>query len=86
MKLIGVVRKVDELGCIVMLIELRWVFDIVIKDSIEFFVDGDKIILKKYKFYGVCFMIGEIILENKEYGNGKIMLSFEGVQLFFEEI
>ncbi len=47
MKSIGVVRKVDELGRIVMPIELRRALDIAIKDSIEFFVDGDKIVLKK---------------------------------------
>ena len=46
MKSIGVVRKVDELGRIVMPIELRRALDIAIKDSIEFFVDGDKIVLK----------------------------------------
>lgn len=46
MKAIGVVRKVDELGRIVMPIELRRALDISIKDSIEFFVDQDKIVLK----------------------------------------
>lgn len=86
MKSIGVVRKVDELGRIVMPIELRRALDIAIKDSIEFFVDGDKIILKKYKPHGVCLMTGEITSENKEYGNGKITLSPEGAQLLLEEI
>ncbi|MBL3649429.1 transcriptional regulator AbhA [Bacillus vallismortis] len=86
MKSIGVVRKVDELGRIVMPIELRRALDIAIKDSIEFFVDGDKIILKKYKPHGVCLMTGEITSENTEYGNGKITLSPEGAQLLLEEI
>jgi AbrB family transcriptional regulator, transcriptional pleiotropic regulator of transition state genes len=48
MKATGVVRRVDELGRIVLPIELRRIMDIDIKDSIEIFVDGEQIILKKY--------------------------------------
>lgn len=48
MKSTGVVRKVDELGRIVVPIELRRTMDIAIKDTLEIFVDGDQIILKKY--------------------------------------
>jgi len=44
----GIVRKVDELGRIVLPIELRRTLDINIKDSLEIYVDGEKIILKKY--------------------------------------
>lgn len=49
MKATGIVRKVDELGRIVLPIELRRTLDINIKDPIEIFVDGDLIILKKYE-------------------------------------
>ena len=48
MKSTGVVRKVDELGRIVVPIELRRTMDISVKDTLEIFVEGDKIILKKY--------------------------------------
>ncbi len=48
MKATGVVRKVDELGRIVLPIELRRNLDISIKDSLEIYVDGENIILKKY--------------------------------------
>ncbi len=48
MKSTGVVRKLDELGRIVIPIELRRTMDIAIKDTLEIFVDGDQIILKKY--------------------------------------
>ncbi len=48
MKSTGVVRRVDELGRIVIPKELRKVFDINEKDAIEIFTDGDKIILQKY--------------------------------------
>lgn len=49
MKSTGIVRKVDELGRLVIPIELRRSLDIDVKDSIEVFVDGDKIILRKYQ-------------------------------------
>jgi len=44
----GIVRKVDELGRIVLPIELRRTLDIAEKDALEIYVDGDKIMLKKY--------------------------------------
>lgn len=48
MKATGIVRKVDELGRIVLPIELRRTLDIEIKDPIEIYVDGEFVILKKY--------------------------------------
>jgi transcriptional pleiotropic regulator of transition state genes len=47
-KSVGIVRKVDELGRVVLPIELRRNLDINEKDSLEIFVDDEKIILKKY--------------------------------------
>ena len=49
MKSTGVVRKVDELGRVVLPIELRRNLDINEKDALEIFVDEDRIILKKYE-------------------------------------
>ncbi|MDO4553394.1 MAG: AbrB/MazE/SpoVT family DNA-binding domain-containing protein [Bacillota bacterium] len=49
MKATGIVRKVDELGRIVLPIELRRTLDIEIKDPIEIYVDGDYIMLRKYQ-------------------------------------
>ena len=49
MKSTGIVRKVDELGRIVLPIELRRTLDIVEKDALEIYVDGNHIILKKYE-------------------------------------
>ena len=49
MKSTGIVRKVDELGRIVLPIELRKTLDIVEKDALEIYVDGFSIILKKYQ-------------------------------------
>ncbi len=44
----GIYRKVDELGRIVIPMELRNKLGIVEKDPLEIFVDGSSIILKKY--------------------------------------
>ena len=49
MKATGIVRKVDELGRIVLPIELRRTLDIEIKGPIEIFVDDEYILLKKYE-------------------------------------
>ena len=49
MKSTGIVRKVDELGRIVLPIELRRTLDIAEKDSLEIYVDNNTIILKKYQ-------------------------------------
>ena len=49
MKSTGIVRKVDELGRIVLPKELRRTFEINEKDPMEIFVDEEKIVLKKYE-------------------------------------
>ena len=49
MKETGIVRKVDELGRIVLPIELRRMLDIEEKDPLEIYVKEDTIILKKYQ-------------------------------------
>jgi transcriptional pleiotropic regulator of transition state genes len=48
-KSIGIVRKVDELGRVVIPIELRRTLDIEEKDGLEFFVEKDSVILRKYE-------------------------------------
>lgn len=49
MKSTGIVRRVDELGRIVIPIELRNKLKIEEKDPIEIYVDGSSIILKKFQ-------------------------------------
>ena len=57
MKSTGIVRKVDELGRVVLPIELRRTLDIYEKDSLEIYVDGDMIVLKKYE--PACIFCGQ---------------------------
>ena len=49
MKTTGIVRQMDSLGRIVLPIELRRTLDIAQKDSLEIFVEDNRIILKKYE-------------------------------------
>lgn len=57
MKSTGIVRKIDELGRIVIPIELRRNLDIEIRDSLEIFVDNENIILTKYS--PACIFCGQ---------------------------
>ena len=49
MKSTGIVRKLDELGRVVIPIELRNKFNISERDPIEMYVDGSNSVLKKYE-------------------------------------
>ena len=49
MKATGMVRRVDELGRIVLPAEIRQAMDIQLKDSLEIYTEGDTIVLKKYQ-------------------------------------
>ena len=66
MKSTGIVRKVDELGRIVLPIELRRTLNIDVKVSLEIYVDGPQIILKKYE--PACVFCG----------NAKDVVNFKG--------
>lgn len=69
MKSTGIVRKVDELGRIVLPIELRRTLNIEVKDALEIYVDGSQIILKKYE--PACIFCG----------NAKNVIHFKGKNL-----
>lgn len=71
MKSTGVVRKVDELGRIVLPIEIRKTLDIQQKDAVEIFIDEDKIVLQKYQ--PACIFCNNI--DNIVYFSGKRICS-----------
>ena len=58
MKSLGIVRKIDELGRIVLPIETRKRLDISAGDGVEIFVERDRVILKKYE--PACIFCGEV--------------------------
>ena len=49
MKATGIVRKVDELGRIVLPIEMRRTLDIAERDELEIFMEKDQVVLRKYE-------------------------------------
>lgn len=69
MKSTGIVRKIDELGRIVLPIELRKSMDLSNRDAVEIFIEDDKIILKKYM--PACVFCGNA--ENVVLFKGKLI-------------
>lgn len=56
MKATGIVRQVDELGRVVLPIELRRTLGIGVKDGMEICVDGEHIVLRKHE--PQCYFCG----------------------------
>ena len=73
MKSTGIVRKVDELGRVVIPIELIYVVE-------------ERIILKKYKPNMTCQVTGEVSDDNLQLAGGKLILSREGAEQLIKEI
>ncbi|SEO38768.1 transcriptional pleiotropic regulator of transition state genes [Amphibacillus marinus] len=86
MKSTGIVRKVDELGRVVIPIELRRTLGIAEKDALEIYVDDERIILQKYKPSMTCHVTGEISDDNLSLADGKLVLSPEGAKSLVSEI
>jgi len=86
LKSTGIVRKVDELGRVVIPIELRRTLGIGEKDALEIYVDDDRIVLKKYKPNMTCQITGEVSEDNLQLAGGKLILSREGAELLIKEI
>lgn len=56
MKSTGIVRKLDNLGRVVIPKELRDTMNVGVRDSMEIYVEGQQIILKKYE--PLCIFCG----------------------------
>lgn len=69
MKSTGIIRRVDEMGRLVLPIELRASMEINPKDALEIFVKEDMVVLKKY--YPACHFCGNA--ENVKHFKGKIV-------------
>lgn len=70
-KATGIVRKVDELGRIVIPKELRRTFGIDNGDPVEIFTTTDEIVLRKYQPAGGCSLCGSIADRYVELGADK---------------
>ncbi len=76
MKATGMSRHVDELGRVVIPKELRRTLGIEIKDPIAIFVDGEKIILRKYR--SGCLFCGEIKEDTRHFHSEEVCSSCIG--------
>ena len=56
MKATGIVRRIDELGRVVLPVELRRTLNLEVRDPVEIFIDGDAIVLRKYD--AACLFCG----------------------------
>lgn len=86
MKATGIVRKTDQLGRIVIPMELRKKLSIGENDPLEIFVDEDMIILKRYQPDLTCLITGTISSDNLSLANGKVILSREGADQLIKEL
>nr|WP_229029876.1 AbrB/MazE/SpoVT family DNA-binding domain-containing protein [Bacillus paralicheniformis] len=82
----GIVRRIDELGRVVLPVEMRRVLNINEKDPLEIYTDGENIILTKYAANMACLMTGDITTKNKTYAGGKIVLSPRGAEMLLEDM
>ncbi|WP_377521654.1 AbrB/MazE/SpoVT family DNA-binding domain-containing protein [Priestia megaterium] len=87
MKSKGIVRKVDELGRVILPVKLRRIVNIKEKATIKIHMNEneEKIILKKKRHLLECMMTGEISLQNRLYSGG-IVLSTEGAEKLYKQI
>lgn len=69
MKSTGIVRPIDDLGRIVLPIEIRKTLELSPKDSVEIFIDGNRIVLQKYQ--PGCIFCGNH--EELTYYKGKLV-------------
>ncbi|MFE3898617.1 MULTISPECIES: AbrB/MazE/SpoVT family DNA-binding domain-containing protein [unclassified Priestia] len=86
MKATGIVRKLDNLGRVVLPIELRRTLNIKKDEPVEILVDNENIVLKKYSPNLACKMTGEVSEDNLILAKGKIILSREGVKQLLREL
>ncbi|MBE5106449.1 AbrB/MazE/SpoVT family DNA-binding domain-containing protein [Bacillus thuringiensis] len=76
MKNTGIARKVDELGRVVIPVELRRTLGIAEGTALGFHVEEENIVLRKQE--KSCFVTGEVSESNMELLGGRMFLSKEG--------
>ncbi|RAS91793.1 AbrB family transcriptional regulator [Priestia endophytica] len=86
MKSTGMVRKIDELGRIVLPKELRRTLNLEQKEPIEIFVEGENIILRKYQPGKACMITGQISEDNMVLADGKLIVSPRGLEIISRDM
>lgn len=61
MRSTGIIRKVDELGRVVLPVEIRRMLEISERDEVEIFLEGDQILIRKFVPYCIfCYASDEL--------------------------
>ncbi|OQR56409.1 AbrB/MazE/SpoVT family DNA-binding domain-containing protein [Bacillus sp. CDB3] len=84
MKNTGVVRKADELGRVVIPVELRRTLGIAEGTALDFHVDGENMVLRKQE--KSCFVTGDVSESNLELLDGRMFLSKKGASELLDAI
>ena len=71
-KATGIVRRIDDLGRVVLPKELRRVYGINPNDSVEIYTSDEEIILRKYQPAGGCSLCGSVADRYAEFGHHRI--------------
>ncbi len=82
----GIVRKVDDLGRVVLPKELRKTLKLQTNEPLEVFIDEKRIILKQFFPDKTCMITGVIDDKNFIFENGKLVLSKDGANILIQEL
>lgn len=83
---IGIIRKVDTLGRVVIPSELRRILGIEVDGHVEILKNEDEIIIRKYTHNHRCSITGEVADKLIPLMDGKLMVSNEGCRILLEEM
>lgn len=82
----GIVRKIDDLGRIVLPKEFKYTLKLKLNNNLEIFTDEKRIILKQCFLDKVCMITGVINDNNFSFDNGKFVLSKGGANILIKEL
>ncbi|PGS54262.1 AbrB family transcriptional regulator [Bacillus sp. AFS041924] len=82
----GIVRRLDDLGRIVLPKELRKMLNLNKYEPFEVFIDNQKIILKQFVAGNACMITGVIDENNFSFESGKIVVSKNGAEILIREL
>lgn len=85
MRNLGVVRKVDHLGRIVIPKELRKTMHLSEGQPLEFFTEDGTLILRSYEVREACVVTGEITDDNFQLSNG-MFVSLKGAEILLQQV
>ncbi|MGG0176503.1 AbrB/MazE/SpoVT family DNA-binding domain-containing protein [Gottfriedia acidiceleris] len=82
----GIVRRLDDLGRIVLPKELRKMLNLNKYEPFEVFIEEQKIILKQFVSSNACMITGVIDEKNFSFDSGKIVVSKYGAEILIKEL